>query len=492
MQERYVIGIDQSTQGTKAILLDRDGTIVGRSFLPHEQIISPEGWVSHDGDEIFRNVVLVVRELVEQSAIDKKDVAAIGISNQRETTIAWDKETGRPADKAIVWQCSRAREITEEIQDEAFRDYVRAKTGIPLSPYFPAAKAAWLLRHCETAKELAQNGRLCIGTIDSWLIFRLTGGQIFKTDYSNASRTQLFNLHTLQWDEEICQRLGVPASALPAVEWSDGDFGATTLSGFFEEPVPIRSALGDSHAALLGQGCTEPGMAKATYGTGSSIMMNIGPAFRESKSGLVTSLAWGRNGQVNYVLEGNINYAGAVITWLQKDLGLISSPKETAELALEANPEDCTYLVPAFSGLGAPYWQSEASAAFTGMSRTTGRKELVRAGLECIAYQVTDIVAAMSQDAGVKLSELRVDGGPTGNGYLMQFQSDMADARICVQKAEELSAMGAAFLAGIAAGLYKEDILGIDRMKKAYTPQMEKAVRNRKYSGWKAAVQKTF
>ena len=490
MRNPYVIGLDQSTQGTKAILVDREGEIAAKAFLPHEQIISAEGWVSHEGEEIYRNSVHVIRQLIEDAAINKASVAAIGISNQRETTIAWDRETGKPVEHAIVWQCSRAKEITDAITDEGFRRNVREKTGIPLSPYFPAAKAAWILRHNKHAAELTKEMRLCIGTIDSWLVYKLTEGAVFKTDYSNASRTQLFNLHSLRWDEEICEALGVPLTALPQVEFSDGDFGAATLNGFFDAPVPIRAVLGDSHAALFGQGCINPGMAKATYGTGSSIMMNIGPDFKESKSGLVTSLAWGRGGRVDYVLEGNINYAGAVITWLQKDLGLFESAKDTAFMAEAANPEDTAYLVPAFSGLGAPYWKDDAKAALTGMSRTTGKNEIVKAGLESIAYQVTDITEAMSADSGVRLSELRVDGGPTGNPYLMQFQSDMARARICVQKAEELSAMGAAFLAGMGVGLYDESILTADRLKKAYEPQMDESIRNKKYGGWKQAVEK--
>ena len=492
MLNRYVIGLDQSTQGTKAILMDREGEIIAKAFLPHEQIISAEGWVSHDGEEIFRNSVHVIRQLVEDAAINKNSVAAIGLSNQRETTVAWDRETGKPAEHAIVWQCARAKEITDEITDEAFRKSVREKTGIPLSPYFPAAKAAWILRHNERAQELERAGKLCLGTIDSWLVYKLTEGAVFKTEHSNASRTQLFNLHSLQWDEEICKTLGVPLAALPQVEFSDGGFGTTTLNGFFDTPVPIRAVLGDSHAALFGQGCVRPGMAKATYGTGSSIMMNIGPDFRESRSGLVTSLAWARSGRVDYVLEGNVNYAGAVITWMQKDLGLFESAGDTAAMAQAANPEDSTYLVPAFSGLGAPHWNDGARAILTGMSRTTGKNEIVKAGLESIAWQVTDILEAMSRDSGVRLKELRVDGGPTGNPYLMQFQSDMAGARICVQKAEELSAMGAAFLAGIGVGLYDESILTADRLKKAYEPQMDESVRNNKYDGWKQAVQKSF
>ena len=491
MQDRYIIGIDQSTQGTKAILMDRTGELLDRTYLPHEQIISEQGWVSHDGEEIFRNTVRVVKMLVEQTGIDKSSVAAIGISNQRETTIAWDRRTGTPVEHAIVWQCDRAGEIAAGMSEE-FAAMVEERTGIPFSPYFSAAKAAWLLRNVPLARSLAETDGLCIGTMDAWLVFKLTGGAVFRTDYSNASRTQMFDLHTLTWNEDICRSLGIPVSALPQVTDSDGDYGATTLEGFFDEPVPIRAALGDSHAALFGQGCIRPGMAKATYGTGSSIMMNIGPAFKRSTHGLVTSLAWGRGGRVDYVLEGNINYSGAIITWLQKDLGLIGGAAESGTLAEQANPADTTYLIPAFTGLGAPYWKSDARAAFVGMSRITGRAELVKAGLEAIAYQVTDIVSAMGQDAGLPLAELRVDGGPTANRYLMQFQSDLANAAIRVPKAEELSAIGASFMAGIAYGLLDEAVMNADRTRSVFTPQMDMETREKKYGGWKDAVRKTL
>ncbi len=492
MRERYVVGIDQSTQGTKAILVDAFGAIVGKTYLPHRQLISQDGWVSHDPEEILRNTVLVTRNLIESCAVDRQDVAAIGISNQRETTVAWDRDTGRPVEHAVVWQCARAKEITEQLASPSFASLVLERTGLPLSPYFPAAKAAWLLGHNEEARELAEAGRLCLGTVDSWLIFRLTDGASFKTDYSNASRTQLFNLHSLRWDDALCKAFGVPKTALPEVISSDGDFGETTLAGFFERPVPIRAALGDSHAALFGQGCIREGMAKATYGTGSSIMMNIGPQFKRSESGLVTSLAWGFDSEVRYVLEGNINYAGAVITWLQKDLGLIQSAAESGLLAASANEEDGTYLVPAFSGLGAPYWNSEARAVFCGMSRTTGKAELVKAAVEAIAYQVTDIIEAMAKDAGIVLSELRVDGGPTANEYLMQFQSSMAKTVIRTPKAEELSAIGAAYMAGIAVGLLDRKVLTEDRTDRIYRPMMHSVIRDQKYAQWKSAVRRAI
>ena len=487
MSEKYIIGIDQSTQGTKAILLDRTGGIAGKTYLPHEQIVNEQGWVSHDPEEIFRNTVQTVKMLIGQTAVDPKDVAAIGISNQRETTLAWERETGEPVGHAVVWQCARAKEIAAEA-DEEFAALVRERTGIPFSPYFPAAKAAWILRNHPRARELGEADGVCIGTVDAWLIWKLTGGNVFRTDFSNASRMQLFDLHTLRWNEEICAGLGIPVPALPEVTDSDGDYGATTLEGFFEEPVPIRGVLGDSHAALFGQGCIRPGMAKATYGTGSSVMMNIGPAFRRSTHGLVTSLAWGRSGRVDYVLEGNINYSGAIITWL-KETGLLTDPAESGELAEQANPADTTYLVPAFSGLGAPYWNSEARAAFVGMSRTTGRAELVRAGLEAMAYQAADIAEAMGEDAGLALEELRVDGGPTANRFLMQFQSDMLRASIRVSEVEELSAVGAAVMAGIAAGVMDESILNAGRTRTVYSPRMDDETRERKISGWKEAVQ---
>ena len=426
MEQRYIISIDQSTQGTKALLFDKTGSLIKRTDKTHKQIINEKGWVSHDPSEIYQNTIEVVKRLIEEANINKENIAGVGISNQRETSLAWDKQTGEPVGQAIVWQCARAVEICERVEKKGQAENIRRKTGMNLSPYFPASKIAWILENVEGAREKADKGEICHGTIDSWLLYKLTNGKAYKTDYSNASRTQLFNIFELKWDEEICGMFGIDVKNLPEICDSNSYFGETDFEGLLPHPVPIHGVLGDSHGSLFGQGCLKPGMIKSTYGTGSSIMMNIGEKPVLSTHGVVTSLAWSMNGKVNYVLEGNLNYTGAVITWLKDDLELIQLPGETERLSEEAVKDDSLYLIPAFSGLGAPYWDSHASAAIVGMTRTTGKAEIVRAGVECIAYQITDIVKAMSEDAGVTVEELRVDGGPTKNTYLMQFQSDLA------------------------------------------------------------------
>lgn len=488
---KYLIGIDQSTQGTKALLFDQEGNLIKRTDKAHRQIINEKGWVSHDPEEIYRNTLEAVRNLVQESGIPAGDVVGVGISNQRETSLAWDRSTGEPLGQAIVWQCARAVDICERVERAGQAEAVRSRTGINLSPYFPASKIAWILENVEGAKEKADSGNICHGTIDTWLIYKLTGGKEYKTDYSNASRTQLFNIFELKWDQEICELFGINPDNMAEVCDSDSCFGETDFNGFLPHPVPIHGVLGDSHGALFGQGCLKPGMTKSTYGTGSSIMMNIGEKPVLSTHGVVTSLAWSMNGKVNYVLEGNLNYTGAVITWLKDDMKLISSPGETQKLAEEASKDDKTYLVPAFSGLGAPYWDSRATAAVVGMTRTTKKPELVKAAVECIAYQITDIGNAMSEDAGVKVEELRVDGGPTRNSYLMQFQSDMTRAAVQVPDAEELSGMGPAFAAGIALGLWDENIFNkLNRTK--YEPEMNEKEAEQKYLGWKKAVERVL
>lgn len=485
MAEKYIISIDQSTQGTKALLFDESGSLIKRADKPHKQIINKQGWVSHNPTEIYENVIEVARILTED--IDRSKVVGVGISNQRETSLAWDKVTGEPLADAIVWQCSRAVDICERVENMGKAEEIQKKTGMNLSPYFPASKIAWLLENVEGAKEKADKGEICHGTIDSWLVYKLTGGKSYKTDYSNASRTQLFNIFELKWDEEICGLFGIDSKNMAEVCDSDADFGETDFGGVLPHKVPIHGVLGDSHGSLFGQGCLKPGMTKSTYGTGSSIMMNIGETPVLSTHGVVTSLAWSMGGKVNYVLEGNLNYTGAVITWLKDDLKLIQSPGETGTLAEAAVRDDCLYLIPAFSGLGAPYWDSRATASIVGMTRTTGKAEVVRAGVECIAYQITDIVKAMSEDAGVKVEELRVDGGPTKNTYLMQFQSDIADAVVQVPDSEELSGIGPAYATGLALGVWDDSIFGkLNRIK--YEPKMDSVLRDKKYEGWKAAV----
>ncbi len=486
---KYILSIDQSTQGTKALLFDEAGALLCRADRPHRQIVDNRGWVEHDPEEILRNTVQVAKDVAEKAGIDKANIAALGLSNQRETSVAWDRATGKPVYNAVVWQCARGAAICEALEKRGCGEAVRAKTGIPLSPYFPAAKLAWIMQNVEGVAGRARRGEICVGTIDSWLVYHLTGGKRHQTDYSNASRTQLFNINTLAWDDELLELFGVDPKCMPVVTDSDGDFGETDFMGWLDRPIPIRAALGDSHGALFGQGCLKPGMTKATYGTGSSIMMNIGEAPVFSNLGVVTSLAWKIGGKVLYVLEGNINYTGAVITWLKDDLKLISGPAETEALAWAANPGDRCYLVPAFSGLGAPYWDSEARAAIVGMSRTTGKKEVVRAALDCIAYQITDIVRAMGQSAGVDIGELRADGGPTRNGYLMQFQSDLLGIPVRIPDSEELSGIGAAWAAGLSIGMYDESVFNVLK-RSSYAPEMAADARDKKYAGWLDAVRR--
>ena len=489
--EQYIIGIDQSTQGTKAILFDENGRIMEREDLAHRQIINEKGWVEHDPEEIYRNTIQVVKNLVNRSNINKRNIAGVGISNQRETALAWDKVSGKAFYNAIVWQCSRGEQIAEQVRLDGYAEPIRMKTGLKLSPYFSAAKLAWIMQNMEEAGNASKNGTLCLGTIDSWLIYRLTGGKEFRADYSNSCRTQLFNINTLQWDSEICRIFDIPIRALPEVTPSDAYFGETDFEGFLDHPVPIHGVMGDSHAALFGQGCLQPGMIKATYGTGSSIMMNVGDKPVFSSSGVVSSLAWFMGGKPQYVLEGNINYAGAVISWLINDVQLIGNPSEASAMPLLANQDDHTYLVPAFSGIGAPYWVSDATATMTGMTRTTGRNEIVKAAVECIAYQITDIVNAMRLDAGTQngLQQLRVDGGPTRNSYLMQFQADMLHSDVQVANVEELSGIGAAFCAGIALGIYDANQIFQNIQRTTYSPRMPKKKRDEKMKGWKQAVE---
>lgn len=492
MEKKFIISIDQSTQGTKAILLDHQGSMVMRRDVPHRQIINEYGWVGHDPAEIARNVFAVTRMLVEDSGIDPGAVAAVAVANQRETVAAWNRETGEPICEAIVWQCNRATRIYRNIEEQGHYPIIQQLTGLVPSPFFSAGKITWMLDNIPGARELARAGKLCAGTMDSWVIYNLTGGKAHKTDVSNASRTQLFNIRSMQWDETLCGIFDVPMGILPQVCDTNACFGHTDLGGILPAPVPIRCAIGDNHGVLFAHGCLEKGSCMAGHGTGTCIMMNLAQDCRQSLHGVNTTVAWRIDGTTCYALEGVVNYAGAVITWLKDSLHIIDSAGETEALCREANDADRTYLVPAFTGIGAPYWDNDADACIIGMSRLTGRSEIVRAAVESIGYQVCDILQAMTEDAGIKATEIRMAGGPTNNAYLMQFQSDIMDTPAARGTYEELVAVGAGQIAGLAMGLYDPETLEKGRKLTHFTPRMDPQLRRSKLEGWHRAVSKSL
>lgn len=489
MEKKYILGIDQSTQGTKGVILDEDGNIIARYSLQHRQIINEYGWVSHDLNEIAENVLEVCRKVIEKADIHNGRIVSMGIANQRETAAAWNKITGSPLAEAVVWQCSRASDLCEQIEEKYHcSEMIYERTGLKISPYYPAAKYAWLLQNVQAVREAAAKEQLAFGTIDSYIVNILTGGKSYKTDYSNASRTQLFHIRELKWDSEICKIFGISEENLPEVIDSDGIYGETDLGGYLDYKIPIRGVMGDSHGALFGHNCRKRGSIKVTYGTGSSVMLNMGEHCIRSKNGLSTSLAWKVNGSVQYVLEGNINYTGAVITWLQDSLHLITNAVETEELALNANPKDTSCLIPAFTGLSAPWWNNNAKARIVGMTRFTGRNEIVRAACDSIAYQITDILNAMKKDTGFEISEICVDGAPTKNRYLMQFQADIGNVSVKRPDREELSVIGVSYLAGIACGLYDEEKIYENISYQHYRQSMPEKEREERISRWESAV----
>ncbi len=485
-----VLAIDQSTQGTKALLFDEEGRMVEKTSRPHEQYVNERGWVEHDAEEIMTNVLACARDVCKKAGVAAGEVRAVGISNQRETCLAWDRVRREPLARAIVWQCGRAQGVCDEVRavQPGAEDVVREVSGMALSPYFSAAKMAWLLRNVEAVREARDAGTLCLGTIDSWLVFKLSEERLFLTEPSNACRTQLLDIRTGKWSSRLCDLFGVSREALPTVVCSDGVFGHTTMGGLFEQAVPICGVLGDSQAALAAQNCLAPGDVKATYGTGSSVMMQTGPQLMESKNGLVSSIAWDFGGERSYVLEGNLNYTGAVISWLRDQMGLISGPGEVEGLIAAANPQDTAYFVPAFTGLGAPWWDAEATGLLTGVTRTTGRAEMVKACAESIPYQVADVLDALRADSGLEVGELRADGGVTANGYLMQFQADVAGAEVVVPSLNELSAAGVAFVAGRSAGVYDGNAIFDQVSRTVFSPREEPGRVAAKRAGWHAAV----
>jgi glycerol kinase len=491
-KNQYILTIDQSTSATKVMFFDTSANLIHRLSYPHQQYYPADGFVEHDPEEIFENTRKGMTEILVKSNLTASDIAVVSITNQRETSLIWDKTTGKPIANAAVWQCQRGKDFCKSLNEQGYGEEIRRKTGLIIDPYFSASKLRWIMNNVSGAKEKAKNGELLLGTIDSWLLWKLTNGKVYATDYSNACRTMLFNINTLKWDEELIDLFGLHPSMFPEVKFSDTIFGYSDPSVVFGLPVAIAGLLGDSHAALFGQNCFEPGMAKATYGTGSSVMMNIGNEPLEAPAGLVTSVGYGRAGKIDYVFEGNIHCTGDTINWLVNDAELISNAAETEQLALSVADNNQVYFVPAFVGLGAPYWDNQARASISGMARNTKKAHIVRAVLESIAYQIKDLIDLMVENAGIPFREMRVDGGPTRNNFLMQFQSDMLCKEVVRSNIEEISGLGTAFMAGLAVGLWEnqEEIESLRKTDKTFKPAMPENEVERLYSGWKMAVKR--
>lgn len=455
------------------------------------QYFPQSGWVEHDANEIWASQAGVMTEAMAKCSIEAEEIAAIGITNQRETTIVWDKETGEPVYHAIVWQCRRTADYVDQLKKEDYDKVIKEKTGLIVDPYFSATKIKWILEHVEGAREKANQGKLLFGTVDTWLIYKMTKGRVFATDVTNASRTMLYNIHTLCWDEELLAKFGIPASMLPEVKQSSEVYGMTRKS-LLGEPVPIAGVAGDQQAALFGQCCFKAGQSKNTYGTGCFLLMNTGEQAVDSKHGLLTTIAIGRDGKVQYALEGSVFVAGAAIKWLRDELKLIDNAAETETLAQSVPDSNGVYVVPAFTGLGAPYWNAYARGAVFGLSRGANRAHFVRATLESLAYQSLDVIRAMEEDAEITVTSLRVDGGASANDFLLQFQSDILNGEIIRPKVAETTALGAAYLAGLAVGYYQnvEEIQSNWQRDKEFMPQFGEEERERLYAGWKDCVRR--
>ena len=488
--EKYIIALDQGTTSSRAVLLNSKAQIVGISQKEFTQHFPSPGWVEHDPMEIWSSQWEVFENVIKENSVTPADIAAIGITNQRETTVVWDKNTGEPVFNAIVWQDRRTASICEQLKNDGLEDYVKENTGLVVDAYFSGTKVKWILDNVEGVRAKAENGELLFGTIDTWLIWKLTGGKVHATDYSNASRTLLYNIKALKWDEKMLTSLNIPQNMLPEVRNSSGDFGELEYEG---ATIPILGVAGDQQAALFGQACFEQGMAKNTYGTGCFMLMNTGENIHQSKFGLLTTIAWGIDGKVEYALEGSIFIAGAAIQWLRDGLKIIESAQQSEELAKAAGDSNGVYVVPAFVGLGAPYWDMYARGAVFGLTRDTGREQITKATLESLAYQTKDVLDAMQNDSGIKLKKLQVDGGACANNLLMQFQSDILNVEVERPEIIESTAMGAAYLAGIASGLWKkEDIVANRKVDNLFLPEMDDSKRTRLYNGWQKAVKRSM
>lgn len=487
--DKYIMALDLGTTSCRCIIFDKNGRICSAAQKEFTQYFPQPGWVEHDAEEIWATQTGLMYEAMSKIDITINEIAGIGITNQRETTVLWDKETGRPVHKAIVWQCRRTAGYCDELKKLGMGEFFRSKTGLVLDAYFSATKLRWLLDNAIGARERAEKGELLFGTVDSWIIWKLTGGKVHVTDYSNASRTMLFNIHTLKWDEEILRVLKIPQQILPEVKPSSHVYGYTD-SKLFGREVPIAGAGGDQQCALFGQTCFESGEVKNTYGTGGFMLMNTGTAPVNSHNGLVTTIAWGVDDKVEYALEGSIFVAGAAVQWLRDELGLIRDAAESEVLAKSVPDANGCYVVPAFVGLGAPYWDQYARGAIVGLTRGVNRNHIVRATLESIAYQVNDVLMAMQEDSGMPITSLRVDGGACDNDFLMQFQADILNTSVVRPYCIETTAMGAAYLAGLAVGYWrsKEEILANHVIAAEFKPQMGQAKRESLLQGWHNAV----
>ncbi|MCK0768754.1 glycerol kinase GlpK [Chromohalobacter canadensis] len=493
-EKKYVLAIDQGTTSSRAMLFDHDGQIAGIAQREFEQIFPQPGWVEHNPRDIMTSVLTTLTEVINNTQVDVSEIAGIGITNQRETTVVWDKHTGQPVYNAIVWQSRHSAEICDELREAGHAQMVRDKTGLVIDAYFSGTKLKWIFDNVDGVKEKADNGDLLFGTIDSWLVWNLTGGDVHVTDVTNASRTMMFNIRNRQWDPELLELFGVPESMLPEVKSCSEVYGKVLPKYFFGNELPIAGMAGDQQAALFGQACFKPGMAKNTYGTGCFTLMNTGPEATASENGLLTTVAWEIDGQLEYALEGSVFVAGSVIQWLRDGLRMLGKSSDSEAYAERAGDNDGVYLVPAFTGLGAPYWDSNVRGAMFGLSRGTSKEHFIRAAVESMAYQSADVLHAMQADAGLDLTELRADGGAIANDFLAQFQADILGVDVLRCAINETTALGAAYLAGLALGFWesREQIAKQWAMDRRFTPAMSVEKRDELYAGWKHAVKATM
>lgn len=490
---KYILSLDQGTTSSRAIIFNHSGKIVSVAQKEFRQYFPKPGWVEHDAEEIWETQLQVARDVINKAGINPEDIAGIGITNQRETTVVWDRKTGKPVYNAIVWQCRRTAPICSKLEQEGYKSLIREKTGLILDAYFSGTKIKWILDNVDGAMEKAKNGDLLFGNINSWLLYKLTGGKVHMTDYSNASRTMLYNIYSLKWDDELLGLLDIPESMLPEVMPSSCMYGMTDLELFGCE-IPVSGMAGDQQAALFGQGCYERGMAKNTYGTGCFMLMNTGDTPFLSENGLLTTIAWGIDGKVDYALEGSIFVAGAAVQWLRDELKIIENAPASENYALAVENTGGVYFVPAFVGMGAPYWDMYARGTIIGLTRGTKREHIIRATLESLAYQTLDVLDAMQKDSGIRLSHLKVDGGASANNFLMQFQSDILNTCVERPKVIETTALGAAYLAGLSCGFWqsRDDILQNLEIDRKFTPDMNEDNRDTLINGWHKAVKRSL